>query len=273
MTETPALPHFRRAPVTEFAISIQFEALDKFNFAHIGPLHQSFASEFPGIEFHPPIPPMIEVFGPVTPTINLPFLLPWASIGQIPRMWMLDDKNEKLIQFQQDRFVINWRKTKENMEYPRYPGLRDEFFVDLEKLRAFLSERELGEIIPVQCELTYVNQVPAPEGVAELSARAFANWRELRPTRLGSPEDVAINQRFVIRGDDGGPIGRIYFQSAPSAQPVETRSVQLMMIGRAAPSSRSLNAARERLDSMHELIVLSFVELMSKEIQQEWEPA
>ncbi|MHB8528668.1 MAG: TIGR04255 family protein [Caulobacteraceae bacterium] len=240
-------------------------------FHHIGPLREIFRDRFPEIEYHPPVPPLVEVFGPLLPQLNrqLPFFAP----GQIPRLWFVDETGQQLIQFQSDRLVRNWRKTEETAEYPRYPMMRDEFFSEAERVARFLKEGNLGSLIPIQCELTYVNQIPAPDGIATLTARAFTNWRDIRPDGLGPPEEVAITQRFVVRGDEGQPLGRIYFQSGAGFQTSEMQNLQLVAVGRAAPPNRTLTSANELLDRMHEQVVRSFVELTTADIQAEWERA
>ena len=57
----PSSPHFRRPPLVEFAISIQFEPLTKFSFAEIGPLWDHFRDPFNRIEYHPQAPPTFEM--------------------------------------------------------------------------------------------------------------------------------------------------------------------------------------------------------------------
>jgi uncharacterized protein (TIGR04255 family) len=267
MSETHALPHFRRAPITEFAISIQFQPLTAFTFADIGPFREFFRRQFPKVEFRMPMPPQVEIFAPGAQLRGPVFQLP--TPGAIPLTWLLAEDGGQVLQFQPDRLVRNWRRTGDE-RYPRYPAMRDEFFEEVELFRAFLRERGLGELSPVQCELTYVNNIPVSEGVTAFTSRAFANWRDIRPAGL-TVEDVSINQRFIFEDENQRPIGRIYFQSGPGIYMAESEVAQLLMFGRAVLSRAELDEARRLLDRMHDLIVHSFVELTTSEIRAEWE--
>jgi uncharacterized protein (TIGR04255 family) len=77
----------------------------------------------------------------------------------LPRVWFLNEGQNELIQFQRDRFIVNWRQGAEAEPYPRYVRIRDRFQSAFALLREFLNAEKLGEIAPTQCELTYVNHI------------------------------------------------------------------------------------------------------------------
>ena len=264
------LVHFGRPPLSEVALSIQFESLTAFSYAEIGALRDHFRSSFPRVEYHPPLPPAFETFGPPS-VLTMPFPFPFASIGGMPRVWLIDEQGVDVLQFQPDRFTRNWRKTENDAEYPHYDTVRSTFLSDLHSLAAFLEERKLGGLVPTQCEITYVNQLSAPDGYAELMGRAFSNWRNVRPSVLGESDNVAFNMSFVLSGAEGAPVGRVYFQATSGFDNAGQRVVHLMVIGRGAPATSTIEGAVDLLDLAHGHIVKSFLELTTAEIQAEWE--
>jgi hypothetical protein len=52
----------------------------------------------------------------------------------MPRFWFVNEVGTELLQFQLDRFVHNWRKTGEGIEYPRYERIRKKAPRDLHRL-------------------------------------------------------------------------------------------------------------------------------------------
>ena len=59
---SPDLPDFGKPPVAETVLSLQFEPLSKLNPVHLGLLWQRFRGQFPMVEQHGPLPPVLEKF-------------------------------------------------------------------------------------------------------------------------------------------------------------------------------------------------------------------
>jgi uncharacterized protein (TIGR04255 family) len=157
----PPLPDFAAPPVTEVVISVQFDPLTALRTPHLGLLWQDFRDRFPKTEEHPPLPPVIEKFGLLgPPQIGVRF----ETSLPVPLCWFLNEAGTKLIQVQQDRFVHNWRKIGQSDEYPRYEHIRKTFEVELGIFCQFLAREQLGELVPNQCEVTYVNQISSGKG-------------------------------------------------------------------------------------------------------------
>jgi len=104
MALTPAratdLPDFRKPPVAETVLSLQFEPLGQLTAAHLGLLWQRFRSELPEVEEHPPLRPVIEKFelpSPAQVDVTIEEKLP------VPRLWFLNAPKTELIQVQVDR--------------------------------------------------------------------------------------------------------------------------------------------------------------------------
>jgi len=150
------LPDFRKPPIAETVLSLQFEPIPGLASAHLGLLWERFRQELPLIEEHPPLPPVFETFD-----IPLPAQLE-VTIEEkppVPRVWFVNETKTELIQMQPDRFIHNWRKMEGIEPYPHYEPIRERFRSEVAVLEEFLNDEKLGAMVANQCEITYVNHV------------------------------------------------------------------------------------------------------------------
>src|SRR5208282_5564239 len=98
------LPKFRKPPVSEVALGVQFSMPD-LTPVHLGLYYQRVRSRFPTVQVQPPLPPAFETFGPA-PTLSFSF--PLMGLPS-PRMWFVADGGASLIQLQAGRLFFNWR--------------------------------------------------------------------------------------------------------------------------------------------------------------------
>ncbi len=83
------------------------------------------------------------------------------SMPPLPRIWLVSKDGTRLLQFQQDRLVHNWRKVEENSVYPRFEAVRDEFLYRWRAFEDFVGEvRPNDDLTLFQAELCYVNHIP-----------------------------------------------------------------------------------------------------------------
>src|ERR1043166_5147847 len=155
-----SLPDFVKPPVTEVALSVQFNPLPELKAPQLGLLWNEFRSRFPKAEQQPPLDSVMEKFGVRGPgKVNVRF-----EMGvPVPRCWFLNEAGTELIQVQQDRFAHNWRKVGEEDSYPRYEYICETFKAELGIFCQFLARERLGELIPNQCEVIYVNHIAPGE--------------------------------------------------------------------------------------------------------------
>jgi|ERR1700730_1115159 uncharacterized protein (TIGR04255 family) len=103
MNDEAPLPRFRKPPVSEVALGVQFSAV--LNPVHLGLYYQRVKTRFPKIQMQSPVLPVFETFG----TGGLPGPQFAFTHGMQPRMWFLSDDDNFLIQLQSDRLLVNWR--------------------------------------------------------------------------------------------------------------------------------------------------------------------
>ena len=150
------------------SLGVQFGTLNTFKTVHAGMLWDVYRKRYPKYQEQAPLPTTFETFGSTQGDVGA-VQLQFMTQPPLPRIWFLNATETELIQFQQDRFVHNWRKVGEGEKYPRYEKIRGKFIKDLGKLRRFLKAQNLGQIDPNQCEVTYVNHISSGDGEDLLS--------------------------------------------------------------------------------------------------------
>jgi uncharacterized protein (TIGR04255 family) len=268
MMERPVhLPDFDAPPLTEVALSLQFQPIARLGFVDLGPLSDQFRPYFERVEYHPPLPPAFETFGlrqGMAQTLQI-----FGTGLTLPRLWLINKGGNELLQFQVDRLVHNWRKIEVDNVYPRYEQVRERFKAEMQTLASFLSQRDLGALVPTQCEITYVNTIGLSSG-DDPTHKVLKAWAATSSTHLGEPEDVAITARFIINNTSGEPIGRIIAQSIPGLDSAGQSVVQLTIIGRGPPAQPTLEAALQFMDIARERVVWAFTELTTEEMHKLW---
>jgi uncharacterized protein (TIGR04255 family) len=273
MASPEELLHFSRPPLTEVVLSFQFEPITKFSFADVGRLQDHFGTQFHSVEYHNQHPPMTETFGAPNggiSQIQFQFPLQIGMSAGIPLIWLISEDGARVVQFQPDRLVGNWRKTDRDTEYPHYDAVKASFLNDLRQLQSFLDARNLGALNINQCEIAYVNQIPVAISYGDTMARTFSNWANVAPEAWGEVEDASFATRFVLKCE-AAPIGRIYFQANPAFDKNGAATIQLVVVGRGAPHSPTVESAVEFLDLAHDRIVRAFVDLTTQDAQKDWD--
>ncbi|MBI4905957.1 MAG: TIGR04255 family protein [Acidobacteria bacterium] len=265
------LPEFRKPPLTETVLSLQFEPIAGMTGAHAGLLWERFRGVFPFIQEHAPLPLIVEEFERPSHAVEITL----EEGRPVPRSWFLNDSGSELIQFQADRFIHNWRKSKDLVMYPRYEPIRERFRFEVGVLEDFLKAERLGSLAVNQCEITYVNYIE-PAGVWERHGEAMKALVMCAPLRRGSflsePEDVAVRMRFVIPDPEGKPSGRLHASVQPSWKKSDHSPIlALHLTARGAPFGAGINGAFEFFDLGREWIVKGFADLTTPEMHKAWE--
>lgn len=145
------LPSYKKPPVNEVVCGMRFESPDNLLIPHVGFLWDKFRSDYPNIKHVAPI---------ATATGGI---IADKKTG-IPstRLWFINKSDDQLIQFQFDRFYFNWRCKEE--DYPRYPHVIKSFEKLLDTIVNFFKEFNLGELKPIEYELSYINHIPKGQG-------------------------------------------------------------------------------------------------------------
>jgi len=251
------LPEFENPPITEVALSVQFEPLGWWRIAHAGLFWAQIKSGYPLTEAQISLPPQIEQFGedrfPQAPTIT------FSQVdSDSARVWFLSKDNTRLIQVQRDRFIINWRKFVGDEVYPRYPVLRQRFEQEFTIFRDFAHTQEPDPLNIQQCEITYVNDMPRGEvweTFSEATELFSAWWGVCTDGFLPAPETVNVSGSFVLPNEQG----RLHFATQNLRRARDQRDlVQLRLTARGKPSRNDLADVLAWMDLGREWIVRGF---------------
>ena len=276
MAAQSELPSFRRPPLGEMVLALQFESLAQLDIRHVGLITERFQDQFPTFAVQPPLEPTLERFDRhhAVPT----FSVQMRDVPLFPRMWLMDGKNVELVQIQPDRLMHNWRRVSDADEYPRYSQLRDAFARDWARLSDVLAELHLGVLQATQCEVSYVNHIEAgvPEGGYADPARVFTF---LAPSVMhhgqADYEGVAFSSSGVAKSrgpDDEGILARFFIELGSGSIARKNQLVyQLNLTVRGAPATRDLSGVLQFFDFAHERIVRGFCELTTPEMHKSWE--
>jgi uncharacterized protein (TIGR04255 family) len=261
-----SLPRFALPPVVEVALSVMVEPI-AFRAAHIGLLWNEFRTEFPKTQDQTPLDDPqeleIETRSVLRPSIQFE---PVPADAPPLRTWFLNDDETQLLQIQHNRIARNWRRANTSASYPSYQSIRKPFQDDLEKIARFFSTNGIAtELVPKQCEVTYVNHIVAGEGWESHAdiGNVLVTWQESDREFLPRIEDARMAWRYIIRLK-GSFLGRLHVSLQPAYRTQEGRDGPIFVLtltARGKPLNKTIEGALEFLDIGHEWIVRGFAEL------------
>ena len=261
-TEKQLLPSFEEPPVVEVICGLTFKPLDGLLAPHLGILWEKFRSDYPVCKQVEPLIPVIETFD--GGEINLgSFTLPL-----LPRIWFVSKDQNGIIQVQRDRFLHNWRKVRPTDEYPRYGTVIEKFRKARSVFDSFLKENDLGTIVPVQFEMSYVNHIPQGPGWQSTKdiSHIFPDFSWRNGTRfLNEPEKINWSTSFLL--PDQSARLHIAIQLAARRQdrlPVLVLELTVRGIG----PDTSPEGSQSWFDTAREWIVRGFADITGDDIQQ-----
>jgi len=264
-------PKFGKPPVIETVLGVQFKTLPKLRITHYGLFWQAIDGQqhYPFVEERPPLPQEIEHKDDMR---DQAIFQAWITeLVQMPRVWYLGTESkfgQRLIQFQPDRFLHNWRrKSTESEDYPPYKQYRKEFELLYGKLAEFAKAHALGVIEANQCEVTYINRIPIQPGESYGSAclRCFRGLAiPVFEFVEGAPERLTLGWSHWIehlRGRLSVVINPAKLKE--TGQPV----IDLRITARGAPGEAGV---LNWLDYGHYYVVNSFASMTTEEMHKVW---
>jgi len=254
-TSGDPLPSYKSPPVDEVVCGFRFEPLRQLRVPHIGLLWEKFRNEYPTAQHAAPI------------ATDTSLIVDEATGIPLPRVWFISKTDNELIQFQLDRFYYNWRHRGD--DYPRYPSIIRKFDKAKGQLDAFTTELQLGPIKPLECELTYINHIPAGQGWEKLDdlpkVICDLTWQSKKHHFLPNPTNVAWQVRFELPESKGWLNVKLN-QGTRKVDGVP--SLILELTARGFGDDKTEKAMYKWYDLAHEWIVRGFTDLTEKEIQE-----
>lgn len=252
------LPSYKKPPVNEVVYGMRIRPSDKLLIPHIGLLWDKFRTEYPRLQHVLPI---------ISPRGEL--LIDRITNTPIPRVWFINASDDELIQFQNDRFYLNWRKRKKERDYPRYEYMISNFETVFGVIKDFFSEFNLGELTPQEYELTYINHIPKGMGweIIDDLPKVFSDfiWNKPKTRFLPSPTEVSWTAVFPIQEQKGTLI-----TSLKQATRKEDE-LPLFVFELRARGFDSGDIVHNWFDIAHKWIVQGFTDLTTNKMHKIWE--
>jgi uncharacterized protein (TIGR04255 family) len=270
MNDEAPLPRFRKPPVSEVAVGVQFPAV--LNPVHLGLYYQRVKARFPKVQVQPPIPPSFETFGGVP---QIAFSIQVQTMGPQARMWFLSEDENSLIQLQSDRLLFNWRGGLRGSPYPHFDAVYAEFAKAFDELEALAAEQAIKGIDVNQCEVHYVNPLPTDNTGTPLSdpEKVFSFWSDSFGPEWKEPfEDLSFTLRYRLADEAGGPFGRLTVAvSSSGLAPHIAPGLQLEMTARGIPRGNGREGVAAFHEYGHRAIVRCFAAITTPEMHKLWE--
>lgn len=259
---TTDLPEYENPPVNEVVCGVQFHPIEGLRIPHFGLFWESLRGEYPTCQEVAPIIPMIERFDDGEAEISAPNEIP------LPRVWLVKSDDTGIVQLQRDRFLHNWKKGQPSDAYPRYEAVMERFEALFTSFDAFVAKEHLGEMRPLQYEMTYVNQIPKGDGwetVSELS-KVFRDYSWQSGQRfLPDIEHVNLRKTFSLPDRNG----RVHVSIRDGKRREDGWPLILFEFTvRGFPADPSQNTMRSWFDLAHEWIVRGFTDLTTEAVQK-----
>ncbi len=261
-------PDWKRPPVIEVVLGVQFDALPALTNGHLGWFWGDMHADFPNSDDVPPIPPVVEAFGDEVP-FGFPALGFRPATGD-SRLRMTTDDGTRMIQVQNGWLVVNWTK-KGDAEYPGFTGVKTLYDEAMRRFAAFLEERKLGVIRPNLWEVTYIDHLPAGtvwNTLADLP-RVFPGLFGNGQCANGTNE--AVNSTWAWRLSPQP--GRLWVsvQSARTSSEPERDVLLVRSIARGPLGTDKAGSLDEALNFGRSSVVDAFMGLASDEAKRYWQ--
>lgn len=257
--------HYPLAPVIETVIGVQFNSLVDFRNAHFGSFWKTvLTDDWKQTQDAPPIADQFETFRSTTaPNLHKVVL---RTAGPSDRVQFIHKSDDRVIQLQQTRLLLNWRKRHE--DYPRFGERLADFQTLWNSWARFCSESGIGELAPNQWEISYYNHVP--RGTLWESP---SDWSSILPGLLKTTTE-SEHLRFEYQD------GEWHFELPPergrlhiSLQRASVDGEHLLrwtQTARGPLESDSWSEVESGLRTGHSAIISAFESLSSKKALDHW---
>lgn len=264
------LPKFKRPPVLETVLGVQFDPLAKLSNAHLGVFWEELGQGWPNVNDAQRLDRQFETFGKGRPWAGSRLQL---DLRQPPssRVQIRNSEEDRMIQVQNDGFHYNWLG-HEGKEYPHYHVVRLEFDHEFKRFLGFLEKHSIEEPKTNQWEVTYVNHMP--KGTVW---NVPGDWPELFPPLVSLSHEPSSLMLETFRGDWKFEItqqlGRLHVQIMHGLKNGMNTELLVMKLTARGPIDKSEGKGLSLDDGLNlgrRTIVTAFKELTSEKAHDYW---
>lgn len=257
------LPDFTSPPLDEVVLGVQFAQIPGYSSVDANAIWTLFKEDFPKVEEQPMLEPRFETFGGTNSQQGFQFQVGAGPVGS--RLWFLSTDENHLLQFQSDRFLVNWRKRPIPQPYPRFEEIAQRFEENMSALESHLETAFHHQMDVNQAELSYINIIPVSE-FADVG-RIFKFWDS------GDIDVEGFNSIFneVIHNSDGKPSARLTHEIQSVFASNDSRKFfRLSLTYRGKPDGNDIASAMKFIEAGRDKIVTRFGEITTDEAQERW---
>lgn len=248
-------------PVVEAAIGIEFSTLP-MGFIALADTQHLWRDDFPNSAEQPALPPT----RPISQGAGFEMVL--GSGMPAPRLWLLNDDGHLLIQVQNDRLFLNWRRLDGAADaYLGFDAMLARFREILAQFVAYVVERLGTPLVPLVSEWTYVNHIDStPTAVS-----AFRIWND---SGLNLPGTPMVTRFQTVRGLQFGTIpGQLTLNSEPLGVG-DTAPMQFTISSQFFHNpDTTIETALEAVEQAHRDARLTFEAVTTDEARKGWREA
>lgn len=204
------MTNFKNPPINELVLDVQFRPIVGLTSLDLGVVRKIFEKEYPTYEEKTPVAEETERYD----NVNFLKFNMGAAPPQLRRQWYINEDADRLFQFQENRFIHNWRRrdlmdTSKN-SYPRFEKLFPNFSKYFSKLETFAKEKSGEPLVMTQWEITKFNFIPlSRENWSEDLNETFTFALDMNVEKNLVTEGLSYNKRSLLLSD-GKPLGRMY---------------------------------------------------------------
>ncbi len=264
-TRPANLPKYTNPPLDEVVVGVQFSTISQYSSILAKEIWDLFKEDFPNFREQPPLSPVFETFGGANPEPSMTF-----SFGAPPiksRLWFVTADENRLIQFQDDRLLMNWRKRPNGQDYPHFESILSAFENCLVRVKEYFLENFGINMKINQTEVTYINFIPVDSFTeTDQWISILQNAGEL------DFEKLTFNMQEIIRNSSEIPYARLFQEvSSASSESGDKKALRLAITIRGKPESENAQDSIEFLKMARIRIVNRFTEITTKAAHESWE--
>jgi hypothetical protein len=192
------LEHLDAPPIEEVVCGVLFPALPGLDTVAAGAYWHERVADFPKKEVQPPIlaPQTGNVIRLKRPTVQ--------------RAWLVSASEDFLIQIQEDRFYLNWRRR--DAEYPRFgdhegrQGVLSQMLKELERFEDFCARTLQAKPVPAQAHLAKIDHLVEGQHWKDLPDLVSTIPALGALTQFAQTSMPALALRFEETRDDGSEL-------------------------------------------------------------------
>jgi uncharacterized protein (TIGR04255 family) len=269
-------PKFEFPPVVETVLGVQFANLPGYTTAHAGWFWKEYLEKLNEPENHkwstavdaPRLEDQFERFGG-DDSWGPMFALKALPSSQSHRTQIFRSDNERLIQVQDSRLLLNWKK--QSGAYPSFGPLLEEFRTVLHAFETFAHDAHFGAVSFNQWETVYVDQLKkgefweSPRDWSRIFPGLSLPQVKDNPLLASGDEVVSADWRFSISDRRG----RMYISLRQAKVPPSNEEVLNITFLARGPLTATEGWERG-LELGHEVLNDTFLAITSLEAQSRW---